>query len=302
MIFLFKFLLLSITYTCCTTFPSVLSYILRYSFYSDVSPYPFFHLLFSACIHRRMVLCFSFLFRHSCFLCIMGFGVSLVILVLLVLISLPSSAFGGLRSWFCGTCTVCQLCPSCEPHLNVSPVCECHENLNNCNCNCISHERLQQYHHEWNMQFKANLHNNHAAQMNSNHFKRYLLFWLVSLSLVIVFLLLLLIILFFVAPTLLKCYTTWKSTSRLHRRQQFMKKHNLVEQSQLSTIELNSPQHRTNTLPMSLPSTSFVRSSYDDLVQQLDTQKQLVVRLTHELEAAQSLRDAIPSAPQPTIK
>ena len=275
--------------------------LLLFGFLSFVS---FFlsHLLFSAFIRRRMVLGFSFFLRHSCFICIMGFAVSSIIFTSLVLIVLPSSSFAGLRSWLCGTCTICQLCPSCEPHLNISPVCECHENLNNCNCNCISHERLQQYHNEWNLQLKANLHNNHAAQMNSNHFKRYLLFWLVSLSLLIISLLFCLIILIFVAPALLKRYTTWKSNTRLHRRQQYMQKHKLVEQSPPSTIELSSLQHRTVTLPASPTFSSSEQPSYNDLVQQLDTHKQLVVRLTQDLQVAKSHCDTAPSAPSSRIK
>jgi len=103
--------------------------------------------------------CISFISRHILSICMMAVGAVFVVLLLILLILGPSVVLTDLRSWFCGTCTVCQVCPSCEPHLNVSPKCECHENLNNCNCNCITHKNLQKYHQQWNSQLLVNQHN-----------------------------------------------------------------------------------------------------------------------------------------------
>jgi hypothetical protein len=51
----------------------------------------------------------------------------------------------GLGGWICGTCLNCHSCPSCEPHVDISPICEYREYLNNCNCDYISHEHLDFY-------------------------------------------------------------------------------------------------------------------------------------------------------------
>ncbi len=189
----------------------------------------------------HMLLCLSFLSRHCCCLCIMGFGLVFLIVFSLIFATLPSFSSANLRSWLCGTCTICQLCPPCEPHLNVSPKCECHENLNNCNCNCISHKNLRAYHHEWNSQLLATQHNSHAAQMNSNQFKRWLLFSLIGLSCFNLLILIVIILLIIFSPALLRRCAALKSRSKLQRRQRLMRKHNFVDPSPPSTIALQPP-------------------------------------------------------------
>ena len=168
--------------------------------------------------HIRMVIGFSwFCFclrcvsRHSCCITFMAFGLVSVALLFVTLLTFPSFSFGGIRSWICGTCTQCQLCPPCEPHLNISPNCECHENLNNCNCNCVTHQNLHEYQTKWHLQLLANQHQGHAAQLNSNQFKRQLLFWLVGLSLFNLFLIIVVVLLIIFAPVLVQRCAAWRS-------------------------------------------------------------------------------------------
>ncbi|CAF5177215.1 unnamed protein product [Rotaria magnacalcarata] len=177
-------------------------------------------------------------------------------------IALPSLSFGGLQSWFCGTCTVCHPCPACEPHLNISPNCECQENLSNCNCNCTTNQNFKDYHTSSNLQQMSSQHNIHAAQMNSNNLKRHLFGWIIGLSSCTILLLFLIVLILF-APTLLRRYTTWHSKRKLTRRARFITKFNLIERSALPSVQ----------------------PSYDDLLKQLSEQKQQLENLTRELPA-----------------
>lgn len=172
--------------------------------------------------------CVSYLFRHLCF-CLMAFSCLFLLGSFIFFMVGPSFVFSDVRSWFCGTCTVCNVCPACEPHLSVSPKCECRENLNNCNCNCITQKTLHTYHRTWYAQFLANQHNIHSAQQNSNLTKRHLLFWIVGLVLFNLLLLVFIVCVLFFKSSLHRCYSQHKFRSALKRRERFMLKHNLIE-------------------------------------------------------------------------
>jgi len=83
---------------------------------------------------------------------------------------------GNFRSWICGTCAACHPCPPCSPQLNVSPQCVCKENLNNCNCNCITHESLHRYHQKFQSRLLAASANVHSSQVQHHNF----LIWALS--------------------------------------------------------------------------------------------------------------------------
>jgi len=121
----------------------------------------------------------------------------------------------------------------------------------------------------------SNQNNSYAAQMNSNQFKRHLLFWLIGLSLFNLFMLFMVILLLIFAPTLLRHCANWKSKSKIRRRQQLMKKHDLVEQP---------PQHTTHTPLPTVPPSS------DELLRQLEAQNHLIMKLTQDLQGERELR------------
>ena len=202
----------------------------------------------------------------------------------------------------CGSCTICQLCPPCTPHLHVSPKCECHENLNNCNCNCITHTHLEEYHKQWTLHLMANQNNSHAAQMNSNKLKRHLLFWLIGMSFFNVSLLFIVVLLIVFAPALLQRCAVWKSTSKLHRRQVLMKKHNLIEQPLCSTIDISPSRPLPDASHTSDLDLVLITPSYAELSQQLAAQTRLALHLTHTLPPEHERRQSTaPSAPPPKI-
>ena len=235
----------------------------------------------------------SFLSRHSCCLCTMGFALISIIFFSLTFSTFPSSSLGTLRTWLCGTCTICQLCPSCEPHLNVSPQCECHENLNNCNCNCITHKSLHTYHQQWNSQLLAAQHNTHAAQLNGTQYKRWLLFWLIGLSCFNILMLIFIILLIIYTPVLLRRCADSKSQSKLHRRQHLMRKHNLVEPPPLSTIE-STPQQLLPIVSNFIETLNApLNSSYNTLSHPLTVQPPVAIRLQNDLPTAPTMRPTI---------
>ena len=194
----------------------------------------------------------------------MGFGVLSMVFIIILAGYFPALSSATFRSWFCGTCTVCQACPPCTPQINVSPHCECRENLNNCDCRCLTQQHLQEYYVQWSSHLGVAQNNTLITQMNSHLVKRRLLFWLIGLSFFNIFLLLLLGFLIFFSPDLLRRWTQWRSNSRLHRRQQLMKKLNLVE-PRLSHIALRPPDS------LSSPT--------------LDQHAQLMVNLTNALQS-----------------
>ena len=233
----------------------------------------------------RLIRIWSFVFhfsRHFSCLYLMGFALISIVLFSLIFASLPSSSVGNLRSWICGTCTICQLCSPCQPHLKVSPKCERHENLNNCNCNCITHKNLYTYYQQWNLKLLATQHNNHAAQMNSNHMKCWLLFWLIGLSCFNILMLIIIILLIIVTPALLRRCADSNSRSHQLRRQQLMKKYNLLEPPPLFVVQFQSQQlsefHGTNA--------RSVKPSFDDLSPQPAIQAHLAIPLKKDLSAS----------------
>jgi hypothetical protein len=227
-----------------------LSRILSYIYYSSyIFSYSFSN-FFLHCMVFRSCCCslfLSFVPRHFSWFCIMTFSITLVVFIILLLGLLPSLSSATLRSWFCGTCTVCQVCPSCTPQINVSPHCECHETLNNCNCRCLTQQNLHDYYLQWSSHLGATYNNTFATQQNNYLFKRRLLFWLIGLTFFNLFLLFLLGTFVFFAPGLFDRWTRWKSQSRVKRRTRLMHKLNLVERP-VSSIEL-SPSHRLSSLP-----------------------------------------------------
>lgn len=245
--------------------------------------------------------CFSFFSRHSGCLCFMAFGVMSTILFSFALVTLPSVSFAGLRSWVCGSCTICPLCPPCEPHLYVAPNCECRENLNNCNCNCVTNNHLAEYQKQWTGQLMGTHNITFAAQMNSNQFKRHLLFWLIGLSFFNIFLLLLVILLIVLAPALLRRCAVWKSKSRLHAKQLIMKRHNLIEPPASSPIS-TPVGHLLPTVSIGIDTNvSAPPLSYVELAEQLEAQQRLVLQLTSDLHAVQQLRKTTVSCIIPKI-
>ena len=218
-------------------------------------------------VFSGIISCFSSLYHHSCCVLLMACSLLFIASISIILVTFPSFSFGGFQSWFCGTCAVCHPCPACEPHLNISPRCECKENLNNCNCNCITQENLQAYHTSWNLQQMSAQHNIHAAQMNSNNLKRRLLGWVIGLSFCNIFLLCFIVILIFCAPTWIRSYTTWHSKMKLKRRARLINKFDLVERSALPSVQ----------------------PSYDDLLKQLHDQQQQLEQFPRVLPLTQTL-------------
>ena len=190
----------------------------------------------------------------------MALSLLFIISLSIILVTLLSLSSGGLQSWLCGTCTVCHPCPACDPPLNISPTCDCKENLNNCNSDCITHQNFKDYQTLWNLKHSSSQHNIHAAHMNTNTLKCHSLDWIIGLLFFTIFLLFLIVVLFF-APALLRRCTKWHSTMKLKRWIRLINKFNLVERSALSSVP----------------------PSYDQLLKQLHEQKQQLDQLTRDL-------------------
>jgi len=231
----------------------------------------------------------------------MALGVSSLVLLFIIVSTFPTGSFGSLRSWFCGTCTSCQSCPACEPHFNVSPKCECQENLNNCNCNCVNHENVQEYHQQWNLRIMANQNNTHAAQMNNHLVKQHLLVWLLGLSFFIIFMLVIVVLFIIFTPTLLRHCGQLRKKSKILRRQHLIKKHNLVDLSTLSNMETESPQSLSTICANLNATVTSPTSAPTDLLHQLEAQHQMIIKLQRDLEAERTLRKTITFAPRPNI-
>lgn len=210
--------------------------------------------------------CLSFISRYCAWLCIMIFGVFSIVFVILLVGPFPVPSSATLRSWFCGSCATCQACPPCAPQVNVVPHCECHENLNNCNCRCLTQQNLHEYYLQWSSHLGVAYNNTAITQMNSYLVKRRLLLWLLGLLLLNLFLLIIIGFLILFSPFLIRRFNRWHSHSRLQRRARVMKKMNLVEPP-LSSVELSSSNH--------LPSHS------------LDQHMQVMMSLTQALQATQ---------------
>jgi len=118
----------------------------------------------------------------------------------------------------------------------------------------------------------VNQHNIHAAQQNTNQFKRQLLFWIIGIAIFNVLLLSLIIILIVFTPTLLRRCSKWKLNSTVKRRQRFMQKHNLIKKP--STIVVDGD------IQLSQLSASHVdqqQISYPTLITTREHQKQLTL-------------------------
>ena len=174
--------------------------------------------------------CSSFVSRHSCCFAVMAISILSIMLFSVMFTGLSSFSLSGLSSWLCDTCTVCQSCPPCETYLNIYSKCECQENLNNCNCKCITRKNLKEYHKQWNLRLMNNQQNHHATEVNSHQVQRHLLLWFVGLSFFNIFTLIIIIIIILVifAPALVHRCVVWKSKYQSKRRNRLMKKLNLV--------------------------------------------------------------------------
>jgi hypothetical protein len=86
------------------------------------------------------------------------------------------------------------------------------------------------------------------------------------------------------SPSILNRDIHWRTASRLHRRQNLMRKHNLTVKSLASTIELQSIHLQPLT-----------QLTVVGLTQQLDSLKLQHLNLTYELAAARSVRATLKS-------
>lgn len=197
--------------------------------------------------------------RGSC-LCIMISGVSLLIILWLLFQWLSSLSLGGITSWFCGSCPICSTCPACSPQLVVSPKCECHADLRNCECNCIPFPAFQSYHESWSSQLLTEQRNGHDSEMSALSFKRQLLFIILGLLIIVTFLLLVLCFLLLFGPSCRQRYRLRQQRLQLARRQYVMRKHNLVAapsvslDTDASLVSTISP----SSLAVGLPSRSII--------------------------------------------
>ena len=170
---------------------------------------------------------FCFSSRWAC----LGFMVSFVSVfvgISLFVVWFPVHSLGGLTSWFCGSCPTCSVCPACQPQLNVSPHCECRNNLNQCQCNCVSYADLQLCHQRWSSDLLVGQQSAHIAQLSLSATKRRLL----HLIVVLLVLLILLLVIFNCFILFGASWRRWlllrRQRARLQRRQHLMRKHNLV--------------------------------------------------------------------------
>ena len=241
--------------------------------------------------------CISFVSKHSSCICVLAFSFIAILLCSFILLTIPLLSMAGLRSWVCGTCTVCNLCPPCAPAVYAAPHCECRENLNQCTCNCATHTHLSEVHQQWATHLLTNHNHTFAAQMNSNRLKRHLLLWLIGPSFLIVLILITIIPLIVFTPAMLRHCALWKSTSRMHRKQLFMRKHNLIEPTSSSSVQSAVGQQLPTVCASVNAGVSGAQLSYADLEAQLEATQRLVQQLDHDLLAARHSR----LLPGPTI-
>jgi hypothetical protein len=149
----------------------------------------------------------------------------------------------------------------------------------------------------------TNQNNTHAAQMNSNQLKRQLLFWLIGLLFFNLLLLLVIILLIMFAPALLHRCAHWKSKTKLKQRQRLMEKHHLVVQPPLSALEQQQQQQQSSSIVSTVlqPHVSSIVPSYDELSGQLNTQNQLIIQLTRDLQGESALRKSNTFFPRSNI-
>jgi len=179
-------------------------------------------------------MCFSFLFSLCRFLpLLVSMGILTVWILLVIVIGFVN---GNLRSWICGTCAACHPCPPCSPQLNVSPQCVCKENLNNCNCNCVTHESLHRYHQEFQSRLLAASANVHSSQVQHHNLQRQFIISLLGLCLLNLILLLALGFSFCCAASLRRRYAAWRANVVIRRRQKLLKQLHMP-------LELSSHSH-----------------------------------------------------------
>lgn len=210
--------------------------------------------------------CILFVFRYCSGHCIMSISIITVAFFALLYVFVPVPVSASIRSWFCGTCTVCQVCPPCIPQVNVVPRCECHENLNNCNCQCLTHQNLHTSYLQWFSPLGTSYNNTYATQLNNHLLKRRLLISLVGLALLNLLLLFLLGTLIVCSPALLRRWNQWHSTFQLRRQTRLRQKLNRLTNSP-TVVELAPTD----------PLFSIART--------LDTNTKLIRNLTHELQS-----------------
>lgn len=182
--------------------------------------------------------------------CFMAFALSIVLIFWLILHLLPTMSFAGFTSWFCGTCAVAPACPPCQPQFNLSPHCECHENLNNCKCDCVSYADLTKHQQRWASDMVLDQRSAQLSQMDVLQFKRRVLLILLGLSVVIMFLLVALICVTLCGKSCRLRYLAWRHRTRLQRRERLMRKHNLIEGPTSSSI---IPSLSLSSAPRSSP-------------------------------------------------
>jgi hypothetical protein len=258
--------------------PGISSFIFKYSYiFFSFSSFHFHHMVLCSWWCSSFV---SFCWRHSSWFYIMRLGVSLVVLVVIFLLALlPLLSSATLCSWFCGTCVACHVCPSCTPQINVSPLCQCHENTNNCDCRCLTQQNFHDYHLQWSSHLGVTYNNTFVNTMNNYLLKRRLLFWLIGLAFFNLLLLFCLGTFVFFAPELFSRWIRWRSRSRLQRRKRIMHNLNLAEPP-VSSIELPPLDPLSSISP------------------HLHTHSQLMADLTKELQSVYN--QVSPSAPVTT--
>jgi hypothetical protein len=264
--------------------------VIRYTYFSWYLASNYSYNYFSYSLSHILVYCsiyflFSFmpndclLLKRISWLVVMGIGIFTFIMIAVVFLQSPSPAVSSLRSWFCGTCAVCSVCPSCEPQLNVSPICECNAAPDYCTCNCITHENLQTSLAQLNLPRLINM--NHATQLTSLQQKHTMLFGLLGLSLLIAIIAIATCV-FLIGPCLRLRLSSWHQRRRAQHRNKLMKKFQLVEAPLTSNVatDKNGVSSMVSVISGSPITPAF---TYAQLLQELDAQKQLVRTLSHEL-------------------
>ena len=196
----------------------------------------------------------------------------------------PFFSLGELSSWLCETCTVCQSCLPCEPHLNISPKCECQKKHNNCSCKRITHKNHREYKKQWNFRLMDNQQNHRATKMNSHQVQRHLLLWLVGLSFFNIFVLIVIIILVIFAPVLVRRCVVWKAKCQAKRRNRLMKKLSLVESSPCRDIAFESSLSVPTLSSVVSQSIPILKPSYTNPSHQSEAQKKLVIDRVRDLK------------------
>ena len=120
--------------------------------------------------------------------------------------------------------------------------------------------------------------------MNSHQSKCCLLLWPIGLSFFNIFVLLVDILLVSFVLVLLRRCAAWKAKSQLKHRNHIMRKLNLVEPPPHSDVAMQSSLQLPTVSSVVLQPVPTLKLSYDDTSQQLEAQKELVIKFAHNLQ------------------